>query len=110
MTTTRTTHRSTSGTKLYAVRKRGKFADIQTHKRSSRQDQRQKSEAERTTDAWAVYFKRTHKGSVRVCEVYTTREMARLYANPFNDDVVRRVRIEILNAATRAAARKRGKV
>lgn len=108
----RTTHRSTANTKLLAKRTpTGRFKDVQTHKRASRQDQRQKSKAERTTDAWAVYFKRTHEGSVRMCEVYTTREMARLYASPYNDDVVRRVRIEILNTATRAAAaRKRRKV
>lgn len=44
----RTTHRSKSGKKLYAVRgKGGRFKDIQTHERSSRQDQRKRSRAER---------------------------------------------------------------
>ena len=45
---TRTTHRSTAGTKLYAKRKSGKFTDIQTHKRSSRADQRVTTVAEAT--------------------------------------------------------------
>ena len=37
----RTTHRSSKGTKLYAVRdKRGKFKDIQTYKRAHRADLR----------------------------------------------------------------------
>lgn len=40
----RTTHRSSSGKKLYAVRdKSGKFKDIQTHERVSRADQRKTS-------------------------------------------------------------------
>jgi hypothetical protein len=43
----RTTHRSSSGKKLYAVRDaKGKFKDIQTHERSSRADQKKKSEEE----------------------------------------------------------------
>lgn len=49
MTTKRTTHRSTSGKKLYAVRaKDGKFKDVQTYKRASRQDQRQTTVQEAT--------------------------------------------------------------
>ena len=43
----RTTHRSTGGKKLYAVRdKSGKFKDIQTYKRSSQLDQKKRSKAE----------------------------------------------------------------
>jgi len=43
----RTTHRSRSGTKLYAKRNRkGRFCDIQTYKRSHRADLRQRSKAE----------------------------------------------------------------
>jgi hypothetical protein len=39
MPSRRTTHRSTSGTKLYAVRdKGGKFKDIQLYSRAHRQD------------------------------------------------------------------------
>ena len=44
----RTTHRSVSGKKLYAVRDaKGRFVDIQTHERASRQDQARSSKAER---------------------------------------------------------------
>jgi len=40
----RTTHRSTSGTKLYAVRdSKGRFKDIQTYKRAHSQDIKRKS-------------------------------------------------------------------
>jgi hypothetical protein len=43
----RTTHRSSKGTKLYAVRdKEGKFKDIQTYKRAHSQDIKRKSKAE----------------------------------------------------------------
>lgn len=43
----RTTHRSSKGTKLYAVRdKSGKFKDIQTYKRAQSADMRRKSKAE----------------------------------------------------------------
>lgn len=43
----RTTHRSSKGTKLYAVRdKSGKFKDIQTFKRAHAADLRKTSKAE----------------------------------------------------------------
>src|SRR5262245_2294865 len=43
----RTTHRSSKGTKLYAVRnKKGQFEDIQTYKRAHGQDVKRKSKAE----------------------------------------------------------------
>jgi len=43
----RTTHRSSKGTKLYAVRdKSGKFKDIQTYKRAHAADLRRKSKDE----------------------------------------------------------------
>lgn len=43
----RTTHRSSKGTKLYAVRdKRGRFKDIQTFKRAHGADIRRKSKKE----------------------------------------------------------------
>jgi DNA-binding protein HU-beta len=45
---TRTTHRSTAGKKLYAVRDAsGRFKDIQTYERAHRQDLKSKSGAER---------------------------------------------------------------
>lgn len=44
----RTTHRSTSGTKLYAVRDaRGRFVDIQTYKRAHSADLKRKSKNEK---------------------------------------------------------------
>ncbi|HEU0224431.1 MAG TPA: hypothetical protein VFR29_03275 [Steroidobacteraceae bacterium] len=43
----RTTHRSSSGKKLYAVRdKKGRFKDIQSYKRAHSADMRRKSKAE----------------------------------------------------------------
>jgi hypothetical protein len=43
----RTTHRSSAGKKLYAVRDaKGKFKDIQTYERSHGQDIKRKSKAE----------------------------------------------------------------
>jgi hypothetical protein len=43
----RTTHRSSTGTKLYAVRKKdGTFSDIQTYKRAHGQDVKRTSKAE----------------------------------------------------------------
>jgi hypothetical protein len=46
--TKRTTHRSSTGTKLYAVRDaEGKFKDIQTYKRAHGQDIKRSSKAER---------------------------------------------------------------
>jgi hypothetical protein len=44
----RTTHRSSKGKKLYAVRdKKGRFKDIQTYKRAHSADIRQKSKGEK---------------------------------------------------------------
>jgi hypothetical protein len=44
----RTTHRSVSGKKLYAVRdEKGRFMDIQTYERAHRADLKKKSSAER---------------------------------------------------------------
>jgi hypothetical protein len=48
----RTTHRSSKGTKLYAVRdKKGRFKDIQTYKRAHTADMRRKSKAEAASKA-----------------------------------------------------------
>jgi hypothetical protein len=47
MAAKRTTHRSTSGTKLYAVRdSKGRFKDIQTYKRAHGADIKRTSKAE----------------------------------------------------------------
>jgi uncharacterized protein YjhX (UPF0386 family) len=48
MPTKRTTHRSSKGTKLYAVRdSKGRFKDIQTYKRAHGADIKRSSKAER---------------------------------------------------------------
>jgi hypothetical protein len=48
MAAKRTTHRSTSGKKLYAVRdSKGQFRDIQTYARAHRQDLKKRSASER---------------------------------------------------------------
>ncbi len=52
MATKRTTHRSTSGKKLYAVRDaKGRFKDIQTFERAHRADLAKKSGVEKKTAA-----------------------------------------------------------
>lgn len=44
----RTTHRSSTGTKLYAVRDaKGRFKDIQTYKRAQGSDIKRRSKAEK---------------------------------------------------------------
>jgi hypothetical protein len=44
----RTTHRSSTGKKLYAVRNsKGQFVDIQTYERAHRMDMQRKSKAEK---------------------------------------------------------------
>ena len=46
--TSRTTHRSATGKKLYAVRdNRGKFKDIQTYKRAHGRDIKRKAKSEK---------------------------------------------------------------
>ena len=46
----RTTHRSSKGTKLYAVRdKKGQFKDIQTYKRAHGADIKRTSSSEKTS-------------------------------------------------------------
>ena len=48
MPSKRTTHRSSKGKKLYAVRdKSGKFKDIQTYERAHGQDLKRKSKSEK---------------------------------------------------------------
>jgi DNA-binding protein HU-beta len=47
MTAKRTTHRSSTGTKLYAVRNaKGQFQDIQTYKKAHGQDIKRKAKSE----------------------------------------------------------------
>jgi hypothetical protein len=58
----RTTHRSSKGTKLYAVRDTsGQFKDIQTYKRAHRADLAKTSTAEKTARTKAVRKKTARK-------------------------------------------------
>lgn len=58
----RTTHRSTAGKKLYAVRDAGgRFKDIQTYERAHRADLAAKSKAETKTAAKAAAKKAAKK-------------------------------------------------
>lgn len=58
----RTTHRSSKGTKLYAVRdKAGQFKDMQTYKRAHGQDVKRTSKAEAAADAKAAAKKKPAK-------------------------------------------------
>ncbi|MEZ6028932.1 MAG: hypothetical protein R3C46_04190 [Hyphomonadaceae bacterium] len=60
----RTTHRSSKGTKLYAVRdKSGKFKDIQTYKRAHAADLRKTSKAEAEAKAKAAAKKGVKKAA-----------------------------------------------
>ena len=54
MPTKRATHRSSKGTKLYAVRDcKGRFLDIQSHKRAHAADLKRGSKAEAVAEAKA---------------------------------------------------------
>ena len=58
----RTTHRSSAGKKLYAVRDAtGKFKDIQTYERAMRADLKKKSGAEKATARKAASKKSVRK-------------------------------------------------
>ena len=58
----RTTHRSSAGKKLYAVRDAtGKFKDIQTYERAMRADLKKKSGAEKVTARKAASKKSASK-------------------------------------------------
>lgn len=62
----RTTHRSSKGTKLYAVRdKKGQFRDIQTFRRAHGQDVKRHSQAEAAADAMAAAARKPARKAVR---------------------------------------------
>ena len=83
----RTTHRSTAGTKLYAVRDNGgRFNDVQTYKRAHGQDVRRKSKAEAGTLAWAV-----NHADGRLWAAFSKRNQALLWKAP--GVALRRVRV-----------------
>lgn len=62
----RTTHRSSKGTKLYAVRdKDGKFKDIQTYKRAHGMDIKRKAKAETSAKKASKTGKKAKKAKKR---------------------------------------------
>lgn len=66
LTMARTTHRSKTGSKLYAKRsKAGRFSDVQTYERAHGQDVKRKSAAERATKKKATKRKATKKRSAK---------------------------------------------
>ena len=75
MPSRRTTHRSTTGTKLYAVRDaKGEFMDIQRYSRAHRQDIQRSSAAERAARRKLASRKRTvRKGTSRKTTVRSSR-------------------------------------
>lgn len=93
---TRTTHRSTAGAKLYAKRTKGQFTDIQTHRRSSRADQRVTTVEEAT---------RVLVSEARGWHRYWKKYSDPLYI-PWMDQPLFKA-VEGLNTATRAAAKRK---
>jgi hypothetical protein len=70
----RTTHRSSKGTKLYAVRNSdGTFKDIQTYKRAHAADLRSSAKGETSAKSKAAVAKKTTKKTAKK----TTRKTAK---------------------------------
>jgi len=96
MATRRTTMRSRTGTKLYAVRdESGKFKDVQTYKRAHTADMRHKSKAEKeaaqgpierqvrkTADDVVKSVKRSVRGAVAAVEKAAKRAVKRVASPP----------------------------
>ncbi len=94
----RTTHRSTANTKLLAKRTpTGRFKDVQTHKRASRQDQRVTTVEEATrvlvseAGDWHRYWKKYYSDPLYI---------------PWMDQPLFKA-VEGLNTATRSAAKRK---
>lgn len=110
MTTKRTTHRSTAGKKLYAVHaKDGKPKDVQTFKRSSRQDQQVTTveEATRVLVAKARAFKRN---TTIVAEYTFHKANAALIAKLDPDTVAELCRLARLGMRVEEAPKTRAKI
>jgi hypothetical protein len=73
----RTTHRSRSGKKLYAKRTAsGRFKDIQTHKRSSRADQKRRSRSEKIKRSAKKVAKKAARGARKTVRRAAPRRVA----------------------------------
>ena len=122
MATRRTTMRSRSGTKLYAVRDAGgKFKDIQTYKRAHTADMRHKSKAEKVaaqgpiekkarkvaTDA-VKSIKRSVGGAVAAVRRATKRAVKQVASLP--PEGKRTVRKKVVKKTIRKPAAKRATV
>lgn len=78
MATRRTTHRSSKGKKLYAVRNAdGSFKDIQTYERAHRADLAKKSAAEKSKPAKKTAKKAAKKSAVKKSVKKVAKKAAR---------------------------------
>ncbi len=74
----RTTHRSTAGKKLYAVRdSKGRFKDIQTYERAHRADLKRKSKDETEQGAAAAKSKPVTKAPTKTAAKATSKTAAK---------------------------------
>jgi hypothetical protein len=74
----RTTHRSSAGKKLYAVRDRsGRFKDIQTYERAHRADLAHKSKAELAAAKKKKVTKKKKKTAKKAAKKRTAKKAAR---------------------------------
>jgi len=98
----RTTHRSSKGKKLYAVRDRkGRFKDIQQYSRAHRMDMQRKSRSETA----AAAKKKTKKAVRKTAARKTARKVVRKAVRSIRS-AVRKVRKSVRKATRRASARK----
>lgn len=78
MATKRTTHRSSAGKKLYAVRNAdGSFKDIQTYERAHRADLAKKSKAEKSAAVKKSAKKATKKSTKKVARKAAAKTTAK---------------------------------
>jgi hypothetical protein len=113
MATRRTTMRSQSGTKLYAVRdESGKFKDIQTYKRAHAADTRHKSKAEKEAAQGPLEKQvrkaakdtvKSVKSSVRSAVAAVERAAKRVVKQVSNPQPARKVTVK--NAAKKATSK-----
>lgn len=87
--TRRTTHRSSSGRKLYAVRdSEGKFEDIQTYQRAHGQDIKRKSKAEKAQDGYQLSALQAMRSVVQTAEQEFESLIAHLDMTPRQYDIL----------------------
>ncbi len=119
MATRRTTMRSRTGTKLYAVRdESGQFKDIQTYKRAHTADMRHKSKAEKEVAQGPIEKKvrkaakdavKSVKSSVRGAVAAVERVAKRAVKQVSNPQPARKVKGATMKTASEPAAKKTAK-